>query len=267
MLGAIFGDIAGSVYEFRNIKTTQFELLGRGTSFTDDTVLVVAVADWLLQGTLTKEALIERMRYWVAQYPHPMGSYGLRFQEWLRSPHPQPYNSWGNGSAMRVAPVGWAFDTLAETEALAARTAEVTHNHPEGVKGAQAVAAAIFLARNGETKAAIKTYVEEKYGYDLSRSCDEIRPTYAFDESCQGTVPQAFAAFLESVDFESAIRLAVSLGGDSDTLACVTGAVAEGFYGRLYGSGLALEEKAMGKLSKDVSEVVEAFYERIVRKK
>jgi len=266
MLGAIFGDIAGSVYEFRNIKTTQFELLGRGTSFTDDTVLVVAVADWLLQGTLTKDALIERLRYWVAQYPHPMGSYGLRFQGWVRSLHPQPYNSWGNGSAMRVAPVGWAFDTLAETEAMAALTAEVTHNHPEGVKGAQAVAGAIFLARNGGSKAEIKDYVEGRYGYDLSKSCDEIRPTYAFDESCQGTVPQAFAAFLEIEDFESAIRLAVSLGGDSDTLACVTGAVAEGFYGRLYGSGLALEEMVMRKLPEDVRLVVEPFYERIVRK-
>lgn len=267
MLGAIFGDIAGSVYEFRNIKTTQFDLLGRGTSFTDDTVLVVAVADWLLQGALTKDALIERMRYWVAQYPHPMGSYGLRFQAWLRSPHPQPYNSWGNGSAMRVAPVGWAFDTLAETEAMAALTAEVTHNHPEGVKGAQSVAGAIFLARNGGSKAEIKGYVEKRYWYDLSKSCDEIRPTYVFDESCQGTVPQAFAAFLESEDFESAIRLAVSLGGDSDTLACVTGGVAEGFYGMKATGKMDYREKAMGKLPKDVSEVVEAFYERIVRKK
>jgi hypothetical protein len=177
---------------------------------------------------------------------------------------------------MRVAPVGWAFDTLAETEAMAALTAEVTHNHPEGIKGAQATAAAIFMARNGATKAEIKAYVEQTYGYNLSQCCDEIRPTYTFDESCQGTVPQAFAAFFDSVDFESAIRLAVSLGGDSDTLACVTGGVAEGFYGMKQGlpevSGVGggemrFGEEALKRLPEDIRRVVEAFYERIVETK
>ena len=273
MLGSIFGDMAGSVYEFNNIKTTQFDVLGKGTSFTDDTVLVVAVADWLLQGVLTKERLIERLRYWVDRYPHPMGGYGLRFQQWVRSEYPLPYYSWGNGSAMRVAPVGWAFDTLAETETIAALTAEVTHNHPEGIKGAQATAGAIFMARTGATKAAIKAYVEERFGYDLSLTCDEIRPTYAFDESCQGTVPQALVAFLESVDFESAIRLAVSLGGDSDTLACITGGVAEGFYGMkqglpevsgVGGTEMRFGEEVLRRLPRDLREVVEAFYEQVI---
>jgi len=275
MLGAIFGDMAGSVYEFKNIKTTAFDLLGEGTSYTDDTVLTVAVADWILQGALTKDRLIERLRFWVDRYPRPMGGYGLRFVKWVRSEHPVPYNSWGNGSAMRVAPVGWAFDTLEETEAMAALTAEVTHNHPEGVKGAQATAAAIFIARTGATKAAIKAYVEERYGYDLSMTCDEIRPTYEFDESCAGTVPQALVAFLESVDFESAIRLAVSLGGDSDTLACITGGVAEGFYGMKQslpvetgaGGVMWFEEVVLERLPSDLRDVVKDFYDQVVARK
>lgn len=159
------------------------------------------------------------------------GGYGARFNSWAGSQRSEPYNSWGNGSAMRVAAVGWAFDTLEETLEVARRSAEITHNHPEGIKGAQATAAAIFLARKGASKNQIKVYVEECYGYDLSRTCDTIRPGYQFNESCRETVPEAIIAFLDSTDFESAIRLAVSLGGDSDTLACITGGIAEAFYG------------------------------------
>jgi len=231
MLGAIFGDITGSIYEFNNIKTTDFELYHPSMTFTDDSILTVAVADWLMGESRTKEALVAKLKEYVRRYPHPMGGYGARFNTWANSHRPEPYNSWGNGSAMRVAAVGWAFDTLDKTEEVAQLTAEVTHNHPEGIKGAQATAAAVFMARKGASKAAIKDYVESRYGYDLSRSCDEIRPAYRFNESCRETVPEAIVAFLDSTDFESAIRLAVSLGGDSDTLACITGGIAEAFYG------------------------------------
>lgn len=276
MLGSIFGDIAGSVYEFNNIKTTKFDLLGRGTTFTDDTVLTIAVAYWLLDGSLSKERLAFTLSYFVKKYPHPMGSYGSRFLQWAHGDIYKPYNSWGNGSAMRVAPVGWAFDTLEETERIAAISAEVTHNHPEGIKGAQATAAAIFMARNLATKAEIKSYIEQKYGYNLSKTCDEIRPTYQFNESCQETVPQAIIAFLDSRDFESAIRLAVSLGGDSDTLACITGGIAEAFYGMTFSIPDTIDscndinmyfiEKVMEKLPDDLSNTVNEFNEKIISK-
>ena len=231
MLGAVFGDIVGSIYEFNNIKSTQFELLGDKSTYTDDSILTIAVADWLLEGALSKERLIFTLKQYVRKYPNPMGGYGSRFQQWALSDENEPYNSWGNGSAMRVSAVGWAFDTLEDTENIAKLTAEITHNHPEGIKGAQATAAAMFLARTGSSKADIRTYVEREFGYDLSRSCDEIRPDYHHVESCQETVPQAITAFLESADFEDALRTAVSLGGDSDTLAAITGSIAETFYG------------------------------------
>lgn len=231
MLGAIFGDITGSIYEFNNIKTTDFELYHPSMTFTDDSILTIAVADWLLGGELSKEALVVKLKEYVLRYPYPMGGYGARFNSWANSQRSEPYNSWGNGSAMRVAAVGWVFDTLEETEEVAKRSAEITHNHPEGIKGAQATAAAIFLARKGASKEQIKAYVEEYFGYDLSRTCETIRPGYQFNESCRETVPEAIIAFLDSTDFESAIRLAVSLGGDSDTLACITGGIAEAFYG------------------------------------
>jgi len=275
MLGAIFGDIAGSVYEFNNIKTTEFDLLGKGTTFTDDSILTIAVAYWLLDGSLSKERLAFTLSYFVKKNPSPMGSYGSRFLQWAHGDISKPYNSWGNGSAMRVAPVGWAFDTLEETEKIAALTAEVTHNHPEGIKGAQATAAAIYMARNLATKAEIKQYIETNYGYNLSRTCNEIRPTYKFNESCQETVPQAIIAFLDSVDFESAIRLAVSLGGDSDTLACITGGIAEAFYGMEYSlpettesnhTVVCFSDKALKKLPNDLSNIVNEFYEKFVNK-
>lgn len=227
MIGAIAGDIIGSVYEFDNIKTTDFPLFTNESDYTDDTIMTVAVADWLLKGG----DLAKVMQRYGREYPYPTGGYGGRFSGWLREKDPQPYNSWGNGSAMRVSAVGWMFDSLEKTLEVAKETAVVTHNHPEGIKGAQATAAAIYLARTGKSKQDIKQYIETTFSYDLGRTCDEIRPFYRFNESCQGTVPEAIIAFLDSSDFENAIRLAVSLGGDSDTLACITGGIAEAFYG------------------------------------
>ena len=232
MLGAIIGDTVGSVYEFNNIKTTDFPFFSPRSNYTDDSVMSMAVADWLLRdaGHYMQE-LEQSMVSFANKYPCPMGGYGGGFHKWLFSGRERrPYNSWGNGSAMRASACGWVADTLEETERIAKISAEITHNHPEGIKGAQATAAAIFLARTGKSKADIKGYVSAKYGYDLDRTCDQIRPSYQFDESCQGTVPEAIIAFLESSDFESAIRLAVSLGGDSDTLACITGGIAEAYY-------------------------------------
>ena len=232
MIGAIIGDTAGSVYEFDNIKTTDFPFFNNRSEFTDDSLMSFAVADWLLHDNdHTHPALEEAMVRIAHEFPNPIGGYGGSFYRWLFSGRERkPYNSWGNGSAMRVSAVGWAFDTLEETLRVAELSASITHNHPEGIKGAQATAAAIFLARNGKTKNEIKSYIEETFGYDLHRTCDEIRPYYQFEESCQGTVPEAIIAFLDSSDFENAIRLAVSLGGDSDTMACITGGIAEAYY-------------------------------------
>ena len=225
MIGAIFGDIVGSLYEFSNIKTTEFDLYNPSAFFTDDTVLSVALADSILTGT----DYIENCKKFVRYYP--TASYGTNFVRWAYSTSRDPYNSWGNGSAMRVSPVGFAYDSIEEVMEKAEESASITHNHPEGIKGAQATAGVIFLARNGKSKSNIRDFVETRFEYDLSRSTDEIRPMYSFDVSCQGTVPEAITAFLESTDFLSAIRLAISLGGDSDTLACITGGIAHAFYG------------------------------------
>ena len=225
MIGALAGDIIGSVYEFNNIKTKEFPLFCIESSYTDDSIMTIAVADWLLHGG----DLVRVMQYYGSKYPFPMGGYGARFNKWLHEKNPKPYNSWGNGSAMRVSPVGWYFDSLEETINVAEETAVVTHNHPEGIKGAQATASAIYLARKGKSKEYIRSFITDNFGYDLNRCCDDIRCDYKFDESCQGTVPEALIAFLESRSFEDAIRLAVSLGGDSDTLACITGGIAEAF--------------------------------------
>ncbi|MEM9502922.1 MAG: ADP-ribosylglycohydrolase family protein [Cyanobacteria bacterium P01_E01_bin.43] len=227
MLGAIAGDMIGSVYEFNNRRTKDFPLFIDDTTFTDDTILSVAVADVLMTGG--NYAKTFKKYYW--RYPNPSGSYGARFHQWASSPSLTPYNSWGNGSAMRVSPVGFAGETLDAVLQEAEKTAVVTHNHPEGVKGAQATAAAIFLARHQHSKADIRAYISETFDYDLNRTVDEIRPHYFFNESCQATVPEAIIAFLDAHDFEDAIRNAVSLGGDSDTLTCITGGIAEAFYG------------------------------------
>ena len=203
MLGAVIGDIAGSRFEFDNYRHTDFDIFSPDSDFTDDTICTVAIADWVLQDC--NDNLTSTLQGWCRAYPCPKGAYGGRFSQWIEWKDPEPYNSWGNGSAMRVSAVGWAFASLEETLHFAEQSAIVTHNHPEGIKGAQAVAAAIFWARTGMEKAQIKENITRQFGYDLSQSCDQIRPHYHFNESCQETVPQAITAFLESDDFEHAI--------------------------------------------------------------
>ena len=235
MYGAILGDIIGSPYEFdRGDKTKDFPLFNEGSVFTDDSVMTVAVADALLckaeDPERIKQLLIYSMRRWGRKDPN--AGYGGMFYRWLFvMEDPRPYGSYGNGSAMRVSSAGWLYETLEETREKARLTAEVTHNHPEGIKGAECTAAVIWLARHGMSKDEIKGFVEGEFGYDLSRTCDEIRPGYHHVESCQQTVPEAVTAFLEGTDFEDVIRTAVSLGGDCDTLACIAGSMAEAFYG------------------------------------
>jgi ADP-ribosylglycohydrolase len=227
MLGAIAGDIIGSRFENNPIKTTDFELFHPDCRFTDDTVLTLAVADHLLLGS----DLIDILKEYFNQYPD--AGYGAGFMQWASSPSREPYNSFGNGSAMRVSPVGFAFDSLETVLEKAKATAEVTHNHPEGIKGAQATAAAVFLARTGNSKENIKHFIETRFQYNLSTPLDMIRSQYTFDATCKGSVPQAITAFLESENFEDAVRKAVSLGGDSDTQACIAGGIAHAFYGKM----------------------------------
>lgn len=253
MLGAIAGDVIGSVHEFLQRKTMDFPLFVEHTRFTDDSVLTIAVADCLLTGA----SYVDRFHEYTNAYPDRC--YGGGFHRWVLRGDREPYNSWGNGSAMRVSPVGWAFETLDETLAEAKRSAEVTHNHPEGIKGAQATGAAVYLARRGESKEGIRAFVQERFGYDLNRTIDEIRPAYEFNESCQGTVPEALIAFFDSTDYENAIRLAISLGGDADTLACITGGMAEAFYG---GVPDAIAEPTVAILDERMRGVLEAFQER-----
>lgn len=260
MYGAILGDIIGSVYEWDNIKTKDFPLLIPRSRFTDDSAMTVAVAEALLDAlgkdrAARRDAVIRSMQKWGRRYPN--AGYGGRFYDWLHDRHPHPYNSWGNGSAMRVSSAGWLYDTLEETLQAAEDTAIVTHNHPEGIKGAQCVAAVIFLLRNGKTKEEIRTFVTDTFGYDLSRTCDEIRPGYRFDVSCQGTVPQAVTAFLEGTGFEDVIRTAVSLGGDCDTLTCIAGGMAEA----MYGVPEELKEECRKRLKPDMVKVLDRFGE------
>lgn len=208
LMGTILGDIAGSIYEFDPHKSTDINIQDKRMDYTDDTIMTIAVADWILNDKRhTKKGLVERMQQWGRKYPNPMGAYGNMFSQWLRKDNPKPYNSWGNGSAMRVSAVGFAFDTLEETIKVAKICAEVTHNHPEGIKGAQATAAAIFMARTANSKEDIRRFITDTFGYNLNRSCDDIRPTYGFDGSCQGTVPESIIAFLDSKDYEDALRL------------------------------------------------------------
>lgn len=257
LMGAILGDIAGSIYEFDPHKSTDINLQDKRMDYTDDTIMTIAVADWILNDKRhTMNGLVERMQQWGRRYPHPMGAYGNMFSQWLRSDNPMPYNSWGNGSAMRVSAVGFAFDTLEETMNVAKKCAEVTHNHPEGIKGAQATAAAIFMARTGSPKEVIRRYITDTFGYNLDRSCDDIRPTYRFDGSCQGTVPESIIAFLDSKDYEDALRLCISLGGDADTMGAITGAIAGAYYNKM---PYALYEFGMEKLPKDIQNVVGLF--------
>lgn len=267
MIGAIIGDIAGSTYEFYSIKTMDFPLFAPGSSYTDDSLMSVAVASALMQTGEShdgfKSHAVTSMRQIATKYPCPMGGYGGRFRHWLVSSDPQPYGSFGNGSAMRVSPCGDVAATLDEALALAKQSAEVTHSHPKGIKGAQAVAAAIYLARTGESRDGIRGYIEQNF-YPLEQTVDEIRPRYRFDETCQGTVPQAITAFLESVSFEDALRAAVSLSGDCDTLTDITCAIAWPFYAR---SGLdammvRLRDEALALLHDDLREIVIRWEER-----
>ena len=235
MYGALLGDMIGAPYEFdRGNKSKEFPLFCENSRFTDDSVMTIAVAEALLDSRFLDDdsiraALIKSMRKWGKKYPD--AGYGRKFLRWLREKDPKPYGSCGNGSAMRVSAAGWLFDTLEETREKARLTAEVTHDHPEGIKGAEATSGAIFLARTGRSKDEIRDYIVQEFGYDLSRTCDQIRPSYYHNESCQKTVPEAITAFLEGTDFEDVIRTAVSLGGDCDTLTCIAGSIAEAFYG------------------------------------
>ena len=236
MYGAILGDIIGSPFEFdRGDKTKNFDLFSKGCSFTDDSVMTIAVGEALLsvglEATVKKieEAVVSGMQDWGRRYPY--AGYGGKFSQWLREYRPEPYGSYGNGSAMRVSAAGWLYDSMERTREVARATANVTHNHPEGIKGAEATASAIYMARNGSSKEEIKEYIEKEFHYNLNRTLDDIRPSYHHVESCQETVPEAIIAFLESKDFEDAVRNAVSLGGDTDTLGAITGSIAEAFYG------------------------------------
>ena len=236
MYGAILGDMIGSPYEFdMGNKSKEFPLFSERSTFTDDTVMTLAVAevfldkDLLMDEAIIRQRLIESMHKYGKLFPD--AGYGGRFAMWLFLEGNEPYNSWGNGSAMRISSVAWLFNDLEMVRHMARLSAAVTHNHPEGIKGAEATASAIFLARTGKSKTEIKAYIEENFGYDLSRTCDQIRPNYHHVESCQETVPEAITAFLEGASFEDVIRTAVSLGGDCDTLTCIAGSIAEGFYG------------------------------------
>jgi ADP-ribosylglycohydrolase len=224
ILGAFAGDIIGSSYEFDNVKSMDFELFRKETFFTDDSVLTAATMCALLYELDYTEVYQEYGQL------YPNRGYGGNFESWIYSNNPKPYNSWGNGSAMRASPIGWVCGTMEAVLAEAKKSAEVTHNHPEGIKGAQAAAAAVYLARTGKSKNEIKQFIAGKFGYNLDRTIAEIRPNYTFDVSCQGSVPEAIIAFLESTCFENAVRLAVSIGGDSDTIACIAGGIAEAFY-------------------------------------
>jgi len=250
IIGAIAGDIIGSVYEWHNIKSTDFSLFSGKSIFTDDSVLTIA----------TMNAMLNDFDY--AKSYHQFGrkfsnvGYGGHFYSWLKSDSLKPYNSWGNGSAMRVSPVGWYSSSIEETLSEAKKSAQVTHNHREGIKGAQAAAAAVYLARTGKSKTEIKSYIVNEFQYDLDRKIDDIRPHYKFDVSCQGSVPEAIIAFLESTDFENAVRLAVSLGGDSDTIACITGGIAEAFYKDIPDE---IVKNVLRILPEELSEIIKAF--------
>ncbi len=257
MLGAIAGDIIGSVYEGKQqwmaTRTPDFQPLFSPTArFTDDTVLTVAVAAAIMNG----HDLTDLLKDYYARYPG--AGFGGEFKRWAASDDSEPYGSWGNGSAMRVSPIAWAFDSLDEVLHRAKESARITHNHPEGMKGAQATAAAIFMARSGIAKRELRDELERRFHYDLSFTLDDIRPTFAFNSSCAGTVPPAIVAFLESSDFESAVRLAVSLGGDCDTLACIAGAIAAAFYG----VPVNIREQALSRLDAPLTAVIAEFERR-----
>jgi ADP-ribosylglycohydrolase len=251
MLGAIAGDVIGSVHEGTRTKTKEFPLLTPESRFTDDTVLTVAVADCLLHG----RDYIDTLHDYFHSYPN--AGYGGTFFLWAMSRRREPYKSWGNGSAMRVSPVAYAGGTLEEVLAEAKRSAAVTHDHEQGIRGAQAAAAAIFLARTGGTKEQIRQYIQERFDYFLDETLNDLRPTYQFDASCQWSVPPSIIAFLESTGYEDAVRNAISLGGDADTMACIAGAIAEAYYG---GVPATIAEAVLARLDDRLRGVVREFY-------
>ena len=260
MIGAILGDIIGQPYEFdRGHKTKDFPLFCKHPRFTDDTVMTVAICDGILKAGLDadentmKTSMITSMQLWGHKYPH--AGYGGKFYFWLAGESTKPYGSYGNGSAMRVSSVGWLFETLERTREVARWSAEVTHNHPEGIKGAESTASVIWMARKGYTKTQIKEYIIKEFSYDLSRTCDQIRPNYHHVESCQETVPEAITAFLEGTSFEDVIRTAVSLGGDCDTLTDIATGMAEAFYG----IPEELKAKCLEYTTQDMHEVMDKF--------
>jgi ADP-ribosylglycohydrolase len=251
MLGSIIGDTIGSVYEWNRTKEMDFPLFGKATDFTDDSVLTVATAVAIMEDG----DYGEYYKDFANRYPGR--GYGGRFGQWIKSSSMEPYDSWGNGSGMRVSPVGFAFNSIEEVMAEAEKSAACTHNHPEGIKGAQATALAIYLARNQYSKEDIKDLITQKFDYNLDRTVDEIRPAYQFNESCQETVPEAIISFLDSTDYESTIRLAISLGGDSDTLACIAGGIAEAYYGEF---PKEVSEKVLALLPSEFLEAITKFY-------
>ncbi len=253
MLGAIAGDIIGSVFENYPIKSTAFPLFSKYSHFTDDSVLTVAIA----HSILNKLDYVSSLKNFAREFPN--AGYGLSFYRWMQSSDIQPYNSWGNGSAMRVSPVGFAFENEETVIREAKKSAEVTHNHPEGIKGAQATALAIYLARQGAGKAQIRQTITERFDYDLKRTLDEIRPTYDFDVSCQGSVPESLLAFFESNDYEDAVRKAISLGGDTDTMACIAGGIAQAFYRKIPAS---IVTEVRQRLPAEFLEVIDEFNDR-----
>lgn len=256
MIGAIAGDIIGSVYEQFPIKTKDFPLFSRRCRFTDDTVLTVAVADAIA----SERPYLQSIREIGRRYPQ--AGYGGSFIRWLLADDAQPYHSWGNGAAMRVSPVGFAFDSEDEVLTEAEKSAKITHNHPEGIKGAQATALAVYLGRSGCSREEIRSRIDRRFGYDLDRTVDEIRPGYTFDISCQGTVPEAIIAFIDSDSYEDAVRNAVSLGGDSDTLACIAGGIAEAFYGDV---PAPIAARVHDMLPTDLMGIVEDFSRKYLR--
>jgi ADP-ribosylglycohydrolase len=256
MIGAIAGDIIGSVYERNPVKSLNFKLFAPGCRFTDDSVMTVAVADALMSGACADERLyIQKMQAYGQIYPN--AGYGGMFGNWLFLKTPKPYHSFGNGSAMRVSPVGYLLNDMDSVLIQAEKSASVSHDHPEGIKGAQAVAAAIYLARNGHPKEAMKDFLTENFGYDLDRTLAEIRPDYTFDVTCQGSVPESLIAFLESEHYEDAVRKAISLGGDSDTMACIAGGIAEAYYG----VPESIAARAKEFLDRRMIEQIEKFYQ------
>lgn len=284
MYGAFIGDIVGSKYEFDNIKTKDFPLFSRDCDFTDDTIMTVAVAKAILlsrqeqfehngNGRAFQEILVEVMQDFGRKYPHPTGAYGGNFAQWLRRTNPRPYGSYGNGSAMRVSPCGLAAVTMEEALAMARASAAVSHDHPEGIKGAEAVSAAIFLAKSGRSKAEIRDYITAHY-YDLNFTLDAIRPVYHFDGSCQGSVPQAIVAFLESESFEDAIRNVISIGGDCDTTGAITGSIAWIYYAGYYcwcendfdDTMAPIKARAMTYLPQEFMDIAEEFRKTCVQR-